>query len=263
MGRFITDRDTVENSIRNNGWVVAFGRELTYQDAATGLVASGVSIYTSNPAAVMAWLDDLVTQCVQTMGLAIAQTFTPTVRNVAESFAVNVIRGLLSGQVSGESFQNLTNTQFKAGVAKFTGQNQEWNPIANLGNLSNAGEWENLGPPVISLCPYVGIQVPSVGSGGGIGLRIGQIQIVNDYGGDVNIFLYHPQNPGTVFANWHVLASQSTFLALATGTNITIGSDWGIQIKFGNGVTSQIRKVGNIGSFNGSFSVLATRIENG
>jgi len=95
-------------------------------------------------------------------------------------------------------------------------------------------------------------------------LSIGQIRITNDYNQAVDIRLYHPQNPGAIFANWHILSNMSTFLELANQTRVTIGSDWGIQILFANGVMSQIRKVATIGLLDiEGFEVTASRVENG
>jgi hypothetical protein len=47
------------------------------------------------------------------------------------------------------------------------------------------------------------------------------------------------------------------------GQQVTVGSDWGIQVVFGNGVTSRIRSVGEVSQHDGRvFNVNATLIFN-
>lgn len=163
MGRFISNRNDVKSQIEDGGWRCAYGRELTVQDAVEGAVAAGVSIYTGSPEVVLAWLDNLVNESLIQMETNIAMTFTADARQAVEQFAWEVIANLVQGQNLGERFKELGQWHFKAGLTQFMGQNQEWNPVANVGNIldgGDAGEWVDLGPPIPSLCPYVGLQTP-------------------------------------------------------------------------------------------------------
>ncbi len=97
----------------------------------------------------------------------------------------------------------------------------------------------------------------------GSSIPIGPIVLNMNYSGAVSIRLYHPQRPGAVFANWNI-PNQGTGNLLYNNRPTVIGGDWGIQIIFGNGVTSPIRRVDRIGTYqNGNWNVVATRIYNG
>ncbi|MBV8611858.1 MAG: hypothetical protein JO034_31000, partial [Singulisphaera sp.] len=97
-----TNRGDVENQVRQGGWAVAFGRELTETDLEEGAVAAGVSIFTDNPGPVLAWLDELISQSLAQMGTSIATTFAHVARQQAEQFAKGVITSLLQGRNDGE-----------------------------------------------------------------------------------------------------------------------------------------------------------------
>jgi hypothetical protein len=60
----------------------------------------------------------------------------------------------------GESNERFGHFGVKAGVAKFIGHNEEWNPLAHLERLpfGDAGEWQQVGPGLVSYCPYLGIR---------------------------------------------------------------------------------------------------------
>ena len=94
---------------------------------------------------------------------------------------------------------------------------------------------------------------------------VGNILINNNYGpdpqaGSVSIRLYHSDAPDRIFSTWSFASGESVSLA-TQGSRITIGGDWGIQIVFGNGVTSCIYPVADVGRFeNGRYVVTATNI---
>ncbi len=97
---------------------------------------------------------------------------------------------------------------------------------------------------------------------------IGNILINNNYGpdpqsGSVSIRLYHSDAPERIFSTWNLAGSESSNLVY-NNQNIVIGGDWGIQIVFGNGVTSCIYPVADVGRFeNGRYVVTATNIYEG
>jgi hypothetical protein len=96
-------------------------------------------------------------------------------------------------------------------------------------------------------------------------VSIGNILINNNYGPDpqagaVSIRLYHPDAPDRIFSTWSFAGGESANLA-TQGQRINIGGDWGIQIVFGNGVTSCIYPVADVGRFeNVGHVVTATNI---
>ncbi|CAO5073169.1 hypothetical protein MICAER10613_038830 [Microcystis aeruginosa] len=94
---------------------------------------------------------------------------------------------------------------------------------------------------------------------------VGNILINNNYGpdpqaGSVSIRLYHSDAPDRIFSTWRFAGGESANLSFQ-GQTITIGGDWGIQIVFGNGVTSCIYPVADVGRFeNGRYVVTASNI---
>ncbi|HZZ80222.1 MAG TPA: hypothetical protein VFE62_17035 [Gemmataceae bacterium] len=169
---FRTNRSDVENQVRQGGWAIAFGGELTEFDIAEGAVAAGVSIFTDNPGPVMAWLDQLISESLAQMGNSIAANFAPVARQQAEQFARGVIANLLRGRNVGEQFLDLFHFNLKAGVAQFVGQNTQFIPNASVGGFENfitsgdtGGSEQPVGPNIFSWCPYVGLRFnPSVGA---------------------------------------------------------------------------------------------------
>jgi hypothetical protein len=97
---------------------------------------------------------------------------------------------------------------------------------------------------------------------------IGNILINNNYGsnpqnGSVSIRLYHSDTPDRVFSTGSFAGGESATFS-TQGQKIVIGGDWGIQIVFGNGVTSCIYPVADVGRFeNGKYVVIATDIYKG
>jgi hypothetical protein len=268
MPSFTSNKNDVKDGIERGGlWKVAYGRELTETDAIAGAVATGVSIYSGNTAAVTAWLNNLITESIHKMEVSIAMTFTAQARDQAVQFAETVISKLLRAKIPSEEIKNLLQFQFKAGVAQFLGQNYVWIPGTDLGGLFTHGDagghWEPVGPHTISFCPYVGLRVNTEFPPPHPGLNIGPIDVRNDYGGTVDIRLYHPAAPSHVFNTWRLAAAQESVLSIRSGEVMNIGSDWGIQILFLNGVSSPIRTVGLLGAFDRRFAISASRIFNG
>lgn len=116
--------------------------------------------------------------------------------------------------------------------------------------------------------PFKPLPPPSMshlsGLGGVAGFRTGAVVVNNDYGGDVQIRLYHPQNRGVVFSSSGFRGSERSNLSDNNNQQVVVGSDWGIQVVFGNGVASPIRIIGNISGHDGrTFSVNASQVFGG
>lgn len=94
-------------------------------------------------------------------------------------------------------------------------------------------------------------------------VNIGNILINNNDTRAAKIRLYHSDAPGSIFATWHIANDKSTSLTMQN-ERINIGSDWGIQIVFGDGVTSCVYPIATVGSFeNGKHIVKAKNILSG
>jgi hypothetical protein len=261
MGRFVSNRNEIEDSIRQGNWVVAFSRrELTETDLLGLLIATGAAIYTDQPEIVIGFLSEVLDESIAGLEQSIAETMSAEVRSQVENFAVPRIKNLLFGRSSGEATETFGHFGIKAGVAQFVGHNEEWNPIANLGGFINGdtGEWQQVGPGLVSYCPYVGLRfladVPPAHPPSHppeVTFHVGPIEVVNDLGAAIDVRLYHPQNVNQVLANWHINAGLHTFLAL-NNQNINIGSDWRIQTRFVTGSFSAIYRVGAKAPFTGN-----------
>ena len=79
-------------------------------------------------------------------------------------------------------------------------------------------------------------------------LKIRQIIIMDDYQGTLTVRLYHPDAPDRIFNNWIFNEGDELYLVDNDSEYISIGSDWGIQVVFGNGVSSDINFVGDVPS---------------
>jgi hypothetical protein len=168
MGRFVSNRDDIENGIRAGNWVVAFSkRELTETDALLALAAVGVAIYTDDPEIVIAYLNEVIDESIVGIQTAIPETVSAELRAQVQNYALPAIKHYLLGMSSGESNERFGDFGIKAGVAQFIGHNEEWNPTAHLERLpfGDAGEWQQIGPGLVSYCPYVGLRYTAVPGG--------------------------------------------------------------------------------------------------
>jgi hypothetical protein len=171
MPSFVSNRKTVKARVENGGWKCGYGREITETDAIQGAVAAGVSIYSGNTAAIMAWLDQLIAESIAQMQAAIVATFTAVAREQAAEFAKQVIRTMLQGRLDQEDYKQFGTLAFKAGVCQFLGQNQVWVPGTDIGELLSTGDaggfWKPVGPHTVAYCPFVGLRVGTADSTGG------------------------------------------------------------------------------------------------
>jgi hypothetical protein len=101
----------------------------------------------------------------------------------------------------------------------------------------------------------------------GRNIPTGNILIKNNFGptpqsGAVSIKLYHSDAPDRVFSRWDLVGGEQARLSY-NDKSLVIGGDWGVQVVFGNGVTSCISPIADVGRFeNGRYVVLATDINN-
>ncbi|MFO0943884.1 MAG: hypothetical protein U0930_24370 [Pirellulales bacterium] len=94
-------------------------------------------------------------------------------------------------------------------------------------------------------------------------LTVGRLTIANNYDALVTVRLYHPQGGGNVFGSKQLQPLQRLTWADEGGV-VFLGSDWPIDIVFGNGVIGQRRLVGGIADFDGQeFEIVASRIFDG
>ena len=101
-------------------------------------------------------------------------------------------------------------------------------------------------------------------------LQVGEIIIKSNYANPVQIRLFHPdewsEGKYTPFGNyyWEVESGETTKLILSATQNLYIGNDWGIQIRYSNGVESCIRIVDKLSNLNnGQYTIEAKDIYDG
>lgn len=102
-------------------------------------------------------------------------------------------------------------------------------------------------------------------------LKTGAIKVNHNYNGCAYIYLYHPTDwlSGNYqpFNNqyFEVCTGTSSNFGLGTANNLLfIGMDWGIKIKFTNGVESCIRTLRDVATYsNNQFTVLSSKIFEG
>jgi hypothetical protein len=126
-----TNKFDLKSQVEKGGWVVAWADDVSETDVAKGVVAVGVSVYTGNPAAFYAWIDDLIARTVRSLGKSAGKQFPAAIARQAQGLAAEVIRAALRGQSSKEVLRNFDTVDFKAGAIRYSGRNTQkiWNPL--------------------------------------------------------------------------------------------------------------------------------------
>lgn len=95
------------------------------------------------------------------------------------------------------------------------------------------------------------------------GPQVGKIGALNNYGGEVQLVLYHPQALQRPFGQWSFRPQERSYLNY-NGSQIVIGGDWQVLAVLGNGVRSPRRHVGSVSDYrDGMWHIVATRIFEG
>lgn len=118
-------------------------------------------------------------------------------------------------------------------------------------------------PPLSRGCPHYRYILADSRSYGRS--KIGRIRIVNDYepkpGDTVEIELYNPEAPDTVFGTWHFKGMGKFDLVSEGRDPPNTSGDWGVRILLANGTTSCIESVAKVGTYRrGSYVVRASDI---
>lgn len=171
LARFETNKWDKKKAVKNGGWYVAYGRELTETDVIEGAVAAGVSVYTANTGPIMAWAERLIDESIAEMQRSLGRLgseFGQEAQRRARNVAVSQIKKLIQGKRADESgIHNFGNIEFKAGVSEYNGRNMVWDPFYNCPN--DCGGWNTVST-TWALVPYVKLRFkpgykPSQGGG--------------------------------------------------------------------------------------------------
>ncbi len=118
-----TNKFDLKARVENGGWVVAWSDDISETDAARGVVAGGISVFTANPAPFIAWVDQLATRALSSLTRSASQRFTSQMRADAKRAAVDVIKAAVSGKSAREVLKRYDTVDFKAGAIRYSGAN--------------------------------------------------------------------------------------------------------------------------------------------
>ncbi len=146
-------RQAAEDGIETGGWQVAYSDEMTEDDAAQGMVAPGVSIYTERGSrgmgAVHDWADSLVRQALALLPRRVVRELDRKEEFQARRFTVRTIRELLRSQIAGEEIMELGTLEIKAGLMEYRSKDRS--------RRGDRDRWENRRRSEQIFVPYVGI----------------------------------------------------------------------------------------------------------
>ena len=114
-----TNKFDLKGKVEEGGWTVAWSDDITETDAAQGLVAAGVSIYSSNPSLFMEWVNNLVNRTIDSLYADMQEEY----RAKAVELATTVIMSAIKGESAGEIAKSMDTIDFKAGAIKYSGTN--------------------------------------------------------------------------------------------------------------------------------------------
>ena len=118
-----TNKFELKSAVEAEGWVVAWGEDVTERDAAQGVVAAGVSIYSANPAPFVEWCNQLVERTVNSVVADGKRQFPTAIRGQVRDLANQVIKEALQGKDARQVFRRFDTVDFKAGAIRYSGRN--------------------------------------------------------------------------------------------------------------------------------------------
>jgi hypothetical protein len=127
---FAQRRWRAKEEVEAGGWYVAYGNELTEDDAARGNVESWVSLQNSDRETIRTWSDSLLRQAIALMvsnaGPESADRFEREHQRDARRFGVETLRDLLGSRTSGAQILSLRSIEFKAGVMEYRDRGSDY-----------------------------------------------------------------------------------------------------------------------------------------
>ncbi len=127
---FAQRRWRAKEEVEAGGWQVAYGNELSEEEAARGLVAAGVSLQNSERETIRTWADTMLRQAIALMvsvrGPETADRFSSDEQRDARRFGVETIRDLLGSRTAGAQILNVGSIEFKAGVIEYRDRSRDY-----------------------------------------------------------------------------------------------------------------------------------------
>lgn len=139
-----TNKFDLKSRVETDGWVAAWGQDVSETDAAEGVVAAGVSVFGANPEAFPLWVDQLVDRTLTSLGNDARERFTAEAYKQVQGLAREAIATAIRGKSANEVLRNYDTIDFKAGAIQYSGRNY-------IGSVNVSRTW--------GLKPYVAFRV--------------------------------------------------------------------------------------------------------
>lgn len=143
-GRYVTDKPEKKANIEE-GWIVAFGREITETD----FIQGGISAFFGGAAGVVVWAKQLIEESISALSESVRDKLSNEVKDAAIKFATEILEDLCNGKKPGEALKNVENIGFKAGIAQYQGKNQ----------VKVLGSGWNTVSTTLAFQPYIGVKI--------------------------------------------------------------------------------------------------------
>ena len=118
-GEYQTNKFDLKGQVEAGGWTTSWADDISETDAAQGVVAAGISVYTANSGPFMLWVEQLVQRTLY----SISADLTGNARKEAERLARQVIYDAVSGKSAKEITRQFDTVDFKAGAIRYSGRN--------------------------------------------------------------------------------------------------------------------------------------------
>lgn len=127
---FAQRRWLAKEEVEAGGWYVAYGNELSEEEAARGAVESWVSLQSGDRESIRTWANTMLRQAIALMvsarGPETADRFSQDEQRDARRFGVETIRDLLGSRAAGAQILNLGSLEFKAGVIEYRSRTHDY-----------------------------------------------------------------------------------------------------------------------------------------
>lgn len=146
-GTYQSNKKDIKKKIEQ-GWIVAYGQEITEMDLADGVVAVGISVLSSNPAPFIKWVTELVNESISELEKNITSDETINkVKNDMVNFAIAKLKLIIINKKVEEASKIFGDFGIKVGLASYSGKNKT-NIFGGDKTISTTNAWQ----------PYIGIK---------------------------------------------------------------------------------------------------------
>jgi hypothetical protein len=247
-----TNRPEVHRSLEEGGWWVAYGKDIGGQQYVEFTAAIAASVAAHNPEPAMGYLTALIDQSIATLEKNAGKEFGNQLLRLAKQQIVDAISNALSG--------GRPRTIRLAGIDVQAG-------VATINHKESGIPLPNSFEPYIRVRLRTGTDNSSQATGTGKprpGFETGVVDVRNNYGGDVKLLVFHADAPTRVFGSWKFGPQQRFILMERNGKKIVAGSNWQVEVVFGNGVRSHRHPLSQVAQYReGRWELNLSRIYNG